>query len=135
MGCALRRPALSIFNEYAKSIENYYRETYGPDSPQFQQARYSQQHYPMSRFECGVAEHLFNQLVSAEPNITTLLSHYPADIQREGAVLKTLTLREYGTTNDITVTGVTYVDATYEGDLAALAKVPVSRRTRRTRRI
>ena len=117
-------PRSPIFNEYAKSIENYYRETYGPDSPQFQQAHYWQQHYPMSRFECGVAEHLFNQLVSAEPNITTLLSHYPADIQREGAALKTLTLREYGTTNDIAVTGVTYVDATYEGDLAALAKVP-----------
>jgi hypothetical protein len=39
-------------------------------------------------------------------------------------LLKTLTLREYGTTKDITVTGSTYVDATYEGDLAALAKVP-----------
>jgi hypothetical protein len=35
-----------------------------------------------------------------------------------------LTLREYSTTKDITVTGSTYVDATYEGDLAALAKVP-----------
>jgi N-acetylneuraminic acid mutarotase/flavin-dependent dehydrogenase len=117
-------PRSPIFNEYAKSIEDYYRKTYGPDSPQFRQARYSQQHYPMSRFECGVAEHLFNQLVSAEPNITTLLSHYPADIHRDGAALKTLTLRKYGTTNDIAVTGATYVDATYEGDLAALAKVP-----------
>lgn len=117
-------PRSPIFNEYAKSIEDYYRETYGPDSPQFRKARYTQQHYPMSLFECGVAEHLFNQLVSAEANITTLLSHYPAEIQRDGAALKTLTLREYGTQNDITVTGVTYVDATYEGDLAALAKVP-----------
>jgi outer membrane lipoprotein-sorting protein len=62
-----------------------------------------------------VAEHLFNQLVSAEPNITTLLAHYPASLQRDSAALKTLTLREYGSTNDITVTGVTYVDATYEG--------------------
>ena len=117
-------PRSPIFNEYAKSIEDYYRETYGPDSPQFQKARYTQQHYPMSLFECGVAEHLFNGLVSAESNITTLLSHYPAEIQREGGTLKSLTLREYGTQNDITVTGVTYVDATYEGDLAALAKVP-----------
>ena len=117
-------PRSPLFNEYAKSIEDYYRETYGPDSPQFQKARYTQQHYPMSLFECGVAEHLFNQLVSAESNITTLLSHYPAEIQREGAALKTLTLREYGAQNDITVTGVTYIDATYEGDLAALAKVP-----------
>ncbi|MDA0676597.1 MAG: FAD-dependent oxidoreductase [Chloroflexi bacterium] len=117
-------PRSPLFNEYAKSIEDYYRETYGPDSPQFQKARYTQQHYPMSLFECGVAEHVFNGLVSAESNITTLLSHYPAEIQREGGTLRSLTLREYGTRNDITVTGVTYVDATYEGDLAALAKVP-----------
>jgi hypothetical protein len=78
----------------------------------------------MSRFEPSVAEHLFNQLVSAEKNITTLLSHYPAATQREDEMLEALTLREYGTTKDITVTGSTYVDATYEGDLAALAKVP-----------
>lgn len=117
-------PRSPIFNEYAKSIEDYYRDTYGPDSPQFRQARYTQKHYPMSRFECGVAEHLFNRLVSAEKNVTTLLSHYPANIERDAAALKTLTLREYGTANDITVTAATYVDATYEGDLAALAKVP-----------
>jgi hypothetical protein len=117
-------PRSPLFNEYARSIEDYYRETDGPDSPQFQKARYTQQHYPMSLFECGLAEHLFNQLVSAESNITTLLSHYPAEVQRDGAVLRSLTLREYGTQNDITVTGITYVDATYEGDLAALAKVP-----------
>lgn len=113
-----------IFDEYARRIEGYYRDNYGENSTQYSQARYTQEHYPMSRFEPGVAEHLFNQLVSAELNITTLLSHYPARIERDGAELKVLTLRPYGTTNDIRVTGITYVDATYEGDLAALAKVP-----------
>ena len=113
-----------IFNEYAKMIEDHYRETYGEASKPHALARYTQSHYPMSRFEPSVAEHLFNQLVSAEKNITTLLSHYPAAVQREGALLKALTLREYGTSKDIIVTGGVYVDATYEGDLAALAKVP-----------
>ncbi len=113
-----------IFNEYAKMIEDHYRLTYGEGSPQSKVARYTQTHYPMSRFEPSVAEHLFNRLVSAEKNITTLLSHYPTTVEREGALLKALTLREYGTTKDIRVTGATYVDATYEGDLAALAKVP-----------
>jgi hypothetical protein len=117
-------PRAPIFNEYAKMIEEHYRATYGADSKEFAAARYTQSHYPMSRFEPSVAEHLFNQLVSAEKNITTLLSHYPASVQRDGTLLKALTLREYGTTRDITVTGGTYVDATYEGDLAALAKVP-----------
>jgi 2-polyprenyl-6-methoxyphenol hydroxylase-like FAD-dependent oxidoreductase len=117
-------PRSPVFNEYAGMIESYYRKTYGEDSSQYQQARYTQTHYPMSRFECGVAEHLFNQFVSREKDITTLLSHYPSAIERDGAILKTLTLREYGTTRDLTVTAATYVDATYEGDLAALAKVP-----------
>lgn len=117
-------PRSPLFNEYAGMIEGYYRETYGEDSPQYRQARYTQEHYPMSRFECGVAEHLFNRLVSAENNITVLLSHYPSAVERDGLLLKTLTLREYRTTRDIAVTGATYVDATYEGDLAALAKVP-----------
>lgn len=113
-----------IFNEYAKLVEDYYRETYGEKSPQYSQARYTQAHYPMGRMEPGVGEHWFNQLVSAEKNITTLLAHYPAAIGRQGASLEALTLREYGTSRDITVTASTYVDATYEGDLAALAKVP-----------
>jgi len=117
-------PRSPIFNEYAKAIEEHYRTTYGAESKQFKAARYTQSHYPMSRFEPSVAEHLFNRLVSAEKSVTTLLSHYPVAVQREGALLKILTLREYGTTNDFTVTGSTYVDATYEGDLAAVAKVP-----------
>ena len=117
-------PRSPVFNEYAKMIEDYYREKYGKDSERFSVARYTQSHYPMSRFEPSVAEHLFNQLVSKEQNITTLLAHYPVAVKREGEIIQSLTLREYGTNHDITVTGSTYADATYEGDLAALAKVP-----------
>ncbi|MCL4203299.1 MAG: FAD-dependent oxidoreductase [Pirellulaceae bacterium] len=117
-------PRAPVFNEYAQRIEDYYREAYGERSSQFSQARYTQSHYPMSRFEPSVAEHLFNQMVSSEANITTLLAHYPTRIERDGALLKSLTLRQYGTSDEITVDGAVYVDATYEGDLAALAKVP-----------
>jgi len=117
-------PRSPLFNEYAGMIEGYYRNTYGTQSSQYQQARYTQTHYPISRFEPGMAEHLFNQLVSAEKNITVLLSHHPSAVQRDGSLLKKLTLREYCTTNDINVAAATYVEATYEGDLAALAKVP-----------
>jgi len=128
-------PRSPVFNEYAKMIEDYYRETFGEESRQYSAARYTQTHYPMGRMEPSVAEHLFNKLVSAEKNITTLLSHYPAEVVREGAVLKALKLRERRTgfqpvetgervENSFYVTGSTYVDATYEGDLATLAKVP-----------
>ncbi len=113
-----------VFNEYAHTLETYYLDTYGESSPQYSQAHFTQTHYPLSHFEPSVAEHFLNRLVSAETNITTLLSHYPAGVTREGACLKALTLREYGTTNDITACGGCFADATYEGDLAALAKVP-----------
>lgn len=117
-------PRSPIFNEYANSIEDYYRTTYGEKSTQHSLARYTQTHYPMGRMEPSVAEHLFNKLVSAEKNITTLLSHYPASIERKGGALGKLALREYGTNKDITVSAATYADGTYEGDLAAVAKVP-----------
>ncbi len=113
-----------VFNEYAHMLETYYLDTYGASSPQYSRARFTQTHYPMALFEPSVAEHHFNRLVSAETNITTLLSHYPAAAARKDACLKALTLREYGTTNDITARGGCFVDATYEGDLAALANVP-----------
>lgn len=113
-----------IFNEYARLIEDYYRKTYGEGSPQWRLAQLSQKHYPLSRFEPCVAEHLFNQLVSAEKNITTLLNHVPASVEREGALIKSVVLREYGGAATIHTSAQIFVDATYEGDLAALAKVP-----------
>ncbi|WP_170266795.1 FAD-dependent oxidoreductase [Brevifollis gellanilyticus] len=123
-----------IFNEYARSIEDYYRETYGEGSRQHSSARYTQTHYPMGRMEPGVAEHLFNKMVSAEKNITTLLSHYPVEVVREGALIRKVALLESRTgfqpvrkdervENSFYVTASTYIDATYEGDLAAVAKV------------
>lgn len=117
-------PRAPLFNEVAQGIENYYRDTYGPHSKQFASARYSQQHYPVSRFESSVAEHVLNQLVSREQRLTLLLSHYPHHIVRHGTTLESLTLRDLGTQADISVNGKIYIDATYEGDLAALAKTP-----------
>ena len=113
-----------IFNEVAQTFDAHYLETYGKDSVQYLRAQFTQTHYPMANFEPSVAEHFLNKLVSAETNITTLLSHYPAAVTRDGARLKALTLRKYGTSSDITAYGGCFADATYEGDLAALAKVP-----------
>src|SRR5262249_1086336 len=59
-----------------------------------------------------------------EKNLTLLLEHFPAAVERDGAILKSVTLRAYGTTKDITVRAAMFADATYEGDLFALAKVP-----------
>src|SRR5581483_11964578 len=79
---------------------------------------------PVSWAEPHVAEREFNRLVAGERNITLLLSHYAAAVERDGALLRSVTLQEYGGDRTIKVRAATFVDATYEGDLLALAKVP-----------
>ena len=113
-----------LFTELLKNIEQHYRQTFGEDSRDLRTVRFSHQHYPVGWAEPHVAEREFNRLVAGEKRITLLLKHYPAGVERDGALLRGVTLREYGTTNDIHVQAAMFADATYEGDLAALAKVP-----------
>lgn len=117
-------PRAPLFTELLGNIEKHYIDTFGKDSRDHQTIRYTHEHYPVSWAEPHVAEREFNRLAAGERNLTLLLSHYPSAVEREGAMIKGLTLREYGTTKDIHVTAGSFVDATYEGDLAALAKVP-----------
>ncbi len=117
-------PRSPLFSELLGRIERHYIDTSGRDSRDHQIIRCTHEHYPVSWVEPHVAEREFNRLVAGEKNITLLLSHYVETAEREGALLKGLTLREYSTTKDIQVTGDCFADASYEGDLAAAAKVP-----------
>src|SRR5262249_13963683 len=69
---------------------------------------------------------------AAEKNVTLLLGHDPVAVERDGPLLRGLTLREYGGTGVARVRAAVFADCTYEGDLAALAKGPyrVGRRAR-----
>jgi hypothetical protein len=98
--------------------------TWGRDSREHQIIRHTHEHYPVGWAEPHVAEREFNRLVAGEKNITLLLEHYPSAVEREGALLRSVTLREYGGAKEIGVRATTFADATYEGDLFALAKVP-----------
>ncbi len=179
-------PRSSLFTELLGNIEDYYIATFGRDSRVHQIIRYTHEHYPIGWAEPHVAEREYNRLVAAEENITSLLDHYPTAVEREGAVVKSVTLRGRRTglptrpksnalvrrrspdlaesadrrspelandskihgdlrsrvsagsetraqreilaqraiNEEIVVHGSTFVDATYEGDLFALAKVP-----------
>ncbi len=113
-----------LFSELLKNIEAHYRQTFGPDSRDFATVCYTHEHYPIGWAEPHVAEREFNRLVAGERRLTLLLRHYPTRVERDGPVLRDLTLRVYGGTQEIGVRGAMFADATYEGDLAALAKVP-----------
>ncbi|MFA7006007.1 MAG: FAD-dependent oxidoreductase, partial [Verrucomicrobiia bacterium] len=113
-----------LFTELLRNIERHYIATYGENSREHQIVRCTHEHYPISWAEAHVAEREFNRLVAGEKKITLLLGHYATVLERDGALLRSVTLREYGGTKEIRVRGATFADTTYEGDLFALAKVP-----------
>jgi len=113
-----------LFTELLRNIERHYIATYGENSHDHQTIRYTHEHYPISWAEAHVAEREFNRLVAREKNITLLLGHYATGVKRDGALLRSVTLREYGGPKEIRVRGMMFADGTYEGDLFALAKVP-----------
>lgn len=120
-------PRAPLFTELLGNIENYYIATFGRDSKDHQTIRYTHQHYPIGWAEPHVAERQYNRLVAGEKNITLLLNHYPTAVSRDGALIRNVTLQARTKAYDgpsIRVAGSTFVDATYEGDLLALAGVP-----------
>jgi hypothetical protein len=117
-------PRAPLFTELLGKIEKHYIAFFGRDSRDHQTMRYTHEHYPMSWAEPHVAEREFNRLVAGEKHVTVLLSHYATAVERDGALLRSVTLREYGGAKEIRVRGTAFADATYEGDLFAVAKVP-----------
>ncbi len=117
-------PRAPLFTELLGNIEKHYIERFGKDSIDHQRMRCTHEHYPVSWVEPHVMERECHRLIAGEKGITLLLSHYPVAVERAGATIQSVTLREYGTTKDIRASASMFADATYEGDLFAVAKVP-----------
>lgn len=113
-----------LMDDLLFAIERDAIERFGQDSEHHQTLRHTHEHYPIGWVEPHVMERQCNRMIAHNPHITLLLEHYPVEVRRQGAMLESVTLRAYGTTQDIEVKGATFVDATYEGDLMAAAKVP-----------
>ncbi len=114
-------PRSPLFTELLANIEKDAAARFGRDSRNHQIARYTHEHYPIGWVEPHVMERECNRLIAGEKNITLLLNHYPTDVERRGRLLQGATLRAYGTTKDVSVKARAFADATYEGDLMALA--------------
>lgn len=113
-----------IYDETRAAFLEHYRTTYGEDSPQYRDALPGKTGHTNGRYEPRVAEQFFTGLVAREKNITVLKGFIPVAVEREGRLVKTVTLRVMGAKEEKTVSAQTFADCTYEGDLAALAKVP-----------
>jgi len=143
-----------LYDEFKRRIAEHYAKTYGADSKQARVCKGG------NRFEAHVAEKTFRDMLAAEKNITLLERHrvFSASVvgsdgaekvaalgkRIDGAApkdfgpamklvsLKAEDLNKPGTRTEFRA--ATFIDCTYEGDLAALAGVPyrVGRESRGT---
>ena len=143
-----------FYNEFKRRIVEHYTTTYGSDSKQAKTCKGG------NMFEPRIAEKTFRSMLAAEKNITLIQSHrvvsarvVSSDGMEKAAIpgkrIDGAAPKEFGptmklvsiTTEDLTAPGThkefrarTFIDCTYEGDLAALAGVPyrVGRESRST---
>ena len=110
----------SVFREYASNVLNHYIQTYGPDSEQVVHCRQG------LRFEPSVAKAIFKRMLDAEPNLEMIVSHELVSVTKDGSALTSITVRPMGGGSETVFHADVFIDATYEGDLAAMAGVPYS---------
>ena len=120
-------PRSPIYAEVRRNISEYYRQTYGDGSPQhlasMPQAD-SRRHIDRAKVEPRVAEMVFDEIIKSEPNITLWYGWYPASVKRAGVTLSSVILHRMEGNGRCEISASTFVDASYEGDLAAVAGVP-----------
>ncbi|MAT13782.1 MAG: hypothetical protein CMJ46_00750, partial [Planctomyces sp.] len=109
-----------LYDEFRASIYDYYRQQYGPDSPQY---RATQPDFAKTRYEAHVAEELLEQMLAAESRIHIRRGWYPIAAQREGRRIVNVTFKQPDGAIT-TIAAPVFADCSYEGDLLAVAKVP-----------
>ncbi|MEF3306814.1 FAD-dependent oxidoreductase [Paenibacillus sp. GYB003] len=110
----------SVFREYASNVLQHYIDTYGADSEQVVHCRNG------LRFEPSVGKAIFARMLQAEPNLRTLVSRELVNVRKEGSSVAAVTVRPVGGGEAVEYRASVFIDATYEGDLAAMSGVPYS---------
>jgi hypothetical protein len=113
-----------IYDEMRAAFFEFYRTKYGEDSPQYRDALPGATGHTNGRYEPHVVERLFTELVEKEKNITVLRGYISFQVERDGVEIKSVTLQLMQGGGEKVLRAKIFADCTYEGDLAALAKVP-----------
>jgi hypothetical protein len=114
------------FLDFAKRIEAYYAKTYGPDSPQVRNS------FRGTFAEPKVNLAIFEAMLAEQPNIKVehelrLGSVQMANVNQSAKIEHAHFARSVGIPSNkqgVTYRAKVYIDATYEGDLMALAGAP-----------
>mgnify|MGYP003675366398 CR=1 FL=1 len=107
-----------IFREFVNNVLMHYVETYGADHKNV--ALCQDGYY----YEPSVAELILDRMVAAESNLEVWRNHRLDTVTVEAKKVTAVTLVDRSTGDRRAVQGDVFIDATYEGDLAAVAGVP-----------
>lgn len=120
---ATRGATTGLFSEFTNNIKDYYTREYGAESAQVADCSDG------FHFEPSVAEKVFADMIAAEGDRITVLAgrqfnFSTGDISMDGGRIAGIRVVNRITGDEETYTGWVFVDATYEGDLGAAARVP-----------
>ncbi|WP_254280801.1 FAD-dependent oxidoreductase [Haloarcula marina] len=107
-----------ILEELVSTVERHYRETYGSDSDELDHC------FNGYLFEPHIVEDIFEDLVEDESKLTVRRGYKISNVERDGTLLEQVTFESFETGERFTADADVFVEATYEGDLAATAGVP-----------
>ncbi|GAA4311762.1 FAD-dependent oxidoreductase [Compostibacter hankyongensis] len=111
-----------LFLEFVNRVKKHYTEQYGADSPQVRDCEGGY------HFEPSVGEQVFEQMIAETPGITVRKMQQfdsdPENVKKEGSRIRSIRIYDRSSGRFSEYTAAIFVDATYEGDLAAAAGVP-----------
>ena len=118
-----RKATTGLFREFVDRVQAHYVGKYGKDS---EQVKVCSDGY---HFEASVAEQVFTDMLAEQKGKITVLKMRqfdaePRNIDMSNDVITAIRILNRETGQIETYKGKIFVDATYEGDLGAAAKVP-----------
>jgi len=119
---ATRDATGGLFLEFVGRVRDYYVRKYGEKSAQVEASSGGY------RFEPSVAERIFAELLAEQPQITVLMMRQfdalPQNVRLQQSRLVQIDVLNRENGGHELYSGKVFIDATYEGDLAAAAGVP-----------
>ncbi len=120
---ATRGATTGLFLEFIERIRKHYIQAYGENS---EQVKACSEGY---HFEPSVAEMIFEQMLEEQKNRITVLKMRqfdsdPVNVQKSDDRIISIKILNRSTSATEIYLGKVFIDATYEGDLAAAANVP-----------
>ena len=120
---ATRAATTGLFREFVDRVKKHYVDTYGADS---EQVKICSDGY---HFEPSVGAKVFDDMLAEHKDKITILKMRQFDAEDQNITMRNNKIEKIRILNRETgqmeeYTGSVFIDATYEGDLGAAAKVP-----------